>query len=95
MKRLYVYRKALFWNYKIVDTFFQNGYFNEQEWFIREEWFFRIGFDDQWFRIENMYYDGHTLKGFTFFKIEVGLGYGYDSRPVVDWEPEELPKEKA
>lgn len=37
--------------------------------------FIRIGIDNKFMRIEDLYYDGHTYKGITFCYIALGYGF--------------------
>ena len=58
------------WNYER----YANAHFNNQEWECLEEWSVFIGRDPdgKMFNRVDIYYDGHTVKGFTFLGICIG-----------------------
>lgn len=51
-------------------------------WHIKEAWSLFVGIDKHIFRVDKLDYDGHTIKGFTFFWVCLGMSYGYESKPA-------------
>jgi hypothetical protein len=88
--RIYLYRLGLFYDYKRRDEHFKNEYFNNQDWYIQSEDFVFIRLSPRLFELENLYYDGHTVKSITVLGVTLGMGYTYDSRPLHKWTPDEM-----
>jgi hypothetical protein len=83
-----IHNRGINWNYRRATSNFTNKYLGG-EWRCDEEWYLRVGLDDKAFDVTNIYYDGHTHKSITFLWIQIGYGYGYDSRPVSEWQTSE------
>lgn len=90
MSRFYVYRRALFFDWRRKKTTFINKHVDNKKWHLREEWHVRLGLDHKPFGRDRIWYDGITYQSVTLLFIEFGHGYGYDSRPLSDWSEEEL-----
>lgn len=90
VKRLFVWNWGLYFRHKFAEVDFSNRYYNGgEEWHCKEEHTFFIRLSPHIWDTCDVYYDGHTVKSFTFLGIEVGKYYSYDSRPVVEWTDEE------
>ncbi len=80
-----VHNHGINWNYRRRTRNFTNQYLTG-EWRCDDEWYIRVGFDERAFGLASLYYDGHYQKTVTFMWIEIGYGYGYDSRPIGEWQ---------
>jgi hypothetical protein len=69
-KRFYTHVKKLYFTYKM--EYQENGDYHG--W---DEYALVIGFDNQWFRRDDWYYDGHTFKSYTVFGLLFGKMYTY------------------
>lgn len=90
MNRFYLHHKGLFFDWRRLSERWNNQYFNNEEWLIQREWFVLARLNPKWFELGDIYYDGHWMKSITVCGIEIGCGYGYDSRPVKDWTQDEI-----
>ena len=78
-----IYNTALFFNYRQINTEYDNTHFNER-YHSLDWWFVRIGFDNKLFDIQNHYYDGCTLKEIIVLGFSFGYGYNYIAKPIAD-----------
>jgi hypothetical protein len=90
MSRFYTHAKGLFFDYRREAEHFKNEYLNNEDWYIERNWFVKICLCKVLFGTNELYYDGHTYKAIQILGIEVGVGFGYDSRPLNKWKPEEM-----
>ena len=78
-KRFYTYCGKLYFNYKIKYDTWTNKYDEDRTWHGYDEWSVGFGIGEKWFGLEDWYYDGHTFKGFTIFKIIFFKMYTYQA----------------
>ena len=78
-KRLFIYNRRLFINYRLRYETWINEYQGNKPWHIWEAWSFVIGFRDKCFEYDSTYYDGHTYVGITAFYLHIAKHYFYIS----------------
>ena len=89
MKWPYRHYNTICWEYRNEFNEYENPYFNNQIWKSEEIHFVSVGIDtEKLFRIIDLYYDGHTMKGFTFLGLHLALGYSPIAMPLSQWEAE-------
>lgn len=86
MKRITVHNKGITVSYRLTDRTYLN---NHNLWRCKEDWFFRIAFENKWWNIDSVKYDGHYVNTIILLGIQLGLGYTYDSRPLKGWHSTE------
>ena len=94
IKRLFYWNRGLYFRYDVAETDFANQYIlndenHPEDWHCKEESAVFIKFSPHFWDKTDVYYDGHIVKSFTVLGIEIGRYYSYDSRPVVEWTPED------
>lgn len=85
--RIFVYYGSLHLIYKRKYSKWFNEYDEGREWEITEDWSFIIGRkldDEKFFELLDIYYDGHTVRGFVFCGLKIALSYSYDSKRIND-----------
>lgn len=78
-KRLYFYFNKLYFNYRIEYHQWSNTNDDDRQWHGYDEWSIGCGLGEKWFGREDWYYDGHTFKGITIFKIVFFRMYTYQA----------------
>lgn len=82
--RIFFWQRGINWEYYRHHTHFVNDKVDNTLWFFEEEKVFRIALSKPLFEIHNTYYDGHTVKGFTFLGLSITWAYSYHSRRTAD-----------
>lgn len=79
--RIFYWRKGIIFVTDRRSTNFHMTHFNEP-WNIVEEKSFKIGLSWPLFEKIEMYYDGHTIDGFTVLGISITWSYTYNSKSI-------------
>lgn len=79
--RFDLYCGSLIFNYSIKWQSYVNPHDNCY-WQSEDIDFISIGIDNKWFDKENWYYDGHTLKSITIFRIKFAKGYFWQAEKI-------------
>jgi hypothetical protein len=85
--KIYRYKNTIQCEYKTTKYYFVREHNNEKELCYCEDYYScAIGIDKKLFEKIDVYYDGHTIKGYTILGITFFKAYSYNSNNVDDWK---------